>query len=393
MEMSTSGICNCSDDLAPFRDPKGPRTLVILLAVLCLGAPPLWSGSRDPQALLPAPSGPFRLGTRVLAPLVDKARPDDRFVRGFRTIPVQLWYPTSAKDGVRALYIADSKLLDFLKSNSSAPEIVESWRNLRTHAIENAPIEKGLYPLVIFSPGFGMARAYYTSWIEELASHGMIVAAVDHPFAGDACVDGRILAATPHPGGPTGQTGEMVADIRFVVSALRTLPGVDKLKVAAIGHSIGGAAALDACHVDSLIVTCVNLDGDPSFGKFASTGVGRPFLVIHQKPVFPGASPNSELARIGRELETTWQDVIAKQSAPAIRLSVRGTGHLSFTDAIFTRPDVVKEGGGELTDPLLVLHGTVATIVNYLRNSFDGHPQITMSLPDFIGPAKLGNLN
>jgi pimeloyl-ACP methyl ester carboxylesterase len=359
--------------------------------LLLLAALALWGSiCRAQDSPLPVPTGPYRVGTRILPPLLDKARPDQRFPRGFRTVPVQLWYPTSSHTGERALYIPDGVLLDFLKNNSSSPQVVESWRQMRTHAIENASVKKGRYPLLVFSAGFGMTRAYYTSWIEEFASRGFIVAALDHPFAGDTRVDGKVFTATPHPEGPTGQTREITADILLAISALMKEKGVDPRKVAALGHSIGGAAALDAC-TDQRIVTCVNLDGDPSFGKFASTGVGKPFMVVHQEPVFPNSSPDGELFRVGRKLDEQWKQIIAKQTAPAVRLSVRGTGHLSFSDALFTRPDLVKEGGGELTDPLEVLHGTVGVITDYLRNSFAGQPRITEPLPDFIRPAKLGS--
>jgi pimeloyl-ACP methyl ester carboxylesterase len=345
------------------------------------------------QSSLPAPNGPHRVGTRILPALVDESRPDKRFSGGFRTILVQLWYPTDAGDGVRSLYITDPELLDSLKAGSSKPEIVESWRNMRTHSIENAPPKKGRFPLITFSPGFGMARAYYTSWIEELASDGFVVAAVDHPFVGETRIDGKILSAKPHPDGPLAQTGAMAADLRFVISHLITEKYVDAHRIAAIGHSIGGAAAIDACALDPRIVSCVNLDGDPSFGKFANSDVGRPFLVIHQEPVFPQAKPGDELYKIGRELDATWQAIVARQSKPVLRLSVRGTAHFSFTDALFLRPDMLKEGSAELTDPLLVLRGTSAAIAEYLRNSFAGRPAIRKPLPPFIKPARLGSPN
>jgi pimeloyl-ACP methyl ester carboxylesterase len=362
-------------------------TLVFLMLILQMAS----VGSQTSKSILPTPSGPHHVGTRLLKPLVDKSRPDPRFPKGFRTIPVQLWYPTSVKDGARSLYFPDSQLLETLKANSSAPDVVESWRALRTDAIQDAAMERGKFPLIIFSPGFDMAREYYTSWAEEFASQGFVVATVDHPFAGVTRIDGTTFTATPNPKGPREQTGQMATDVSFVLGVLLHEHGVDKRKIAAVGHSIGGAAALDACRVDMRIGACVNLDGDPSFGTFQVTGVGRTFLVIHQKPAFPDSKPDGELATMGRKIDAAWQEVIGKQSAPAIRLMVLGTGHLSFSDALFTRPDLVKEGGGVLTDPLLVLHGTTEVIVSYLRNSFNGHPDVVSPLPEFIKPAKLGS--
>ena len=334
-------------------------------------------------------TGEFQVATRVLDPLVDTSRPDERFKRGARTLVVQLWYPTLTEDGEGALYFPDPALVDVIKEGSSVPDRVEKWRHLRTRAIANAPPAEGTFPLILFSHGFGMARSYYTSWIEELVSNGFVVAAIDHPFAGLMSIDGRVIALEQHPEGPRGHTADMATDIQFLLPLMLEQAGVDATRVAALGHSIGGAAALEACKLDNRISGCANLDG-AAFGSFADTGVGRPFLVIHQSPVFPDATPDGELARLGREIEQEWRNIIAKQTAPVHRLSVRGTGHFSFSDALFLRPELVAEGGGELEDPLLVLRGTTSVIVDYFEKTFSGQEDVVLTMPDFITPANLG---
>ncbi len=364
------------------------RLLIIFLA----GAPSLAGSPSEPASPFPDPTGPWGVATRVLEPFVDETRQDERFDSAARTMLVQLWYPTSAREGERSLYFADQELLEAVKAGSSAPEKVESWRALRTHAIENAPVADGSFPLILFSPGFGMARVYYTSWIEEFVSHGFIVAAIDHPFAGHTRIEGRIVETQMHPDGPEGQTSDMAADLQFLLPLLTQRPGVDAKRVAAVGHSIGGAAALQACHLEPRITGCVNLDG-AAFGSFAKTGVGQPFLVIHQKPVFEHVQPDGELARLGREIEKEWQDIIAKQDAPVLRLSVRGTGHLSFSDALFTRPELVADGGGRLADPLDVLRQTTAVIREFLSNAFSGTPGREIAMPDLVSPARMGQVD
>src|ERR1700681_4037296 len=124
------------------------KLLLVVIATLCLRV--ITPGRLIGQSSLPAASRPHRGGPRILPALVDESRPDTRFSSGFRTILVQLWYPTDAGDGVRSLYITDPELLDSLKAGSSKPEIVESWRDMRTHAIENAPPKKGRFPLITF---------------------------------------------------------------------------------------------------------------------------------------------------------------------------------------------------------------------------------------------------
>lgn len=344
---------------------------------------------QGPVSSLPAPTGKFSVGTRILAPQVDTSRPDSRFVRNARTLNVQLWYPTSSVRGPRSPYVPDAALLDAIQSAAKAPEKIEPWRTLFTHAVLDAPRSPGTFPLLLFSPGFGMARSYYTTWIEELTSHGYIVAAVDHPFAGVARIDGRVFTEQPHPDGPGAQADEMAVDLSFLLTSLAREAGVDPRRLAAIGHSIGGAAALEACRRDLRLVTCVNLDG-AAFGSYSTAGVHRPFLVVHQQPVFPDAKPDGKLAQMGREIEEEWKGIIAKQSVPALRLSVRGTGHFSFSDAPFIRPELVTDGGGVLSDPLIVLRSTAGVIDAYLTNAFDRHPERVPSLPELIQLARLG---
>ena len=364
--------------------------VVASVSLLALGAAFAARSEQASRDLLPAPTGRYSVGTRLLPPEIDRSRADKRFTRGYRTLQVQLWYPASPSHEPYASYFMEAPLLDTLKGESSAPEALERLRSLHTDALLTAPLAGGRYPLFLFSPGFGMPRAVYTSWVEQLASDGFIVAVIDHPFVGEMWIDGRALRAVPHPAGPQAQTAEMVADLHFLLPGLRSLPGVDPLRIAAIGHSIGGAAAIEACRFESALSACINLDGDPSFGHFSEVDVGKPFLVIHQKPVIPGAKPDGNLAKMGREIESAWKTVIAKQSRPVTRLAVRGTVHLSFTDLPFVRPSLTPASEGAATDPLRVLRATTAVMENYLNHSFAGYPGASLDLPDFISSAHLG---
>ncbi len=347
--------------------------------------------SRSPDSIFPQPTGEHRVATRILSPLVDESRPDDRFESGSRTLPVQIWYPTDATAGDHSLYFVDPALVDTIKAESSVPDRVETWRLLRTHSIEDGPIANGTFPLVLFSHGFGMARAYYTSWIEELVSHGFIVASIDHPFSGLTRIDEKVFGLDQDPDGPEGKTAVMARDLSFLLPTLSRLPGVDADRIAAIGHSIGGAAALELCRLDDRLAGCVNFDGAP-FGEFASTGVEKPYMVVHQQPNFPDAKPDGELALMGREIEKEWQEILSKQSEPVHRLSVRGTGHFSFSDALFIRPELIEDSVGEISDPIEVLTQTSAVVVQFLENLFSGKADAELSLPELITPARLGEV-
>ena len=58
------------------------------------------------------------------------------------------------------------------------------FREIQTHAFENAPIISGSnrFPLLIFSHGGGVPTFGYTSQIEDLVSQGYVVAAIEHTY-------------------------------------------------------------------------------------------------------------------------------------------------------------------------------------------------------------------
>src|SRR4051812_27489167 len=89
------------------------RLTCVVAALVCAAAnvPAQQSAPKAPQTpTLPRPTGAWNVATRVLTPVVDSSRPDDAFESGFRTIPVQLWYPTRATHGNHAPYVDEPTL-------------------------------------------------------------------------------------------------------------------------------------------------------------------------------------------------------------------------------------------------------------------------------------------
>jgi predicted dienelactone hydrolase len=66
---------------------------------------------------------------------------------------------------------------------------------VRAHACLNSNLAtaKRRYPAVLFSHGLGETRYSYVSILEDLASHGFIVVAIDHTYSNRMTVfpDGR----------------------------------------------------------------------------------------------------------------------------------------------------------------------------------------------------------
>ncbi|MGW4254980.1 alpha/beta hydrolase family protein [Streptomyces californicus] len=340
----------------------------VCVALVVAGPVAAWA---FPVPDFPGPTGRFPVGTRTLewsVPAADRARGKETYraeersradgEKGARPLVVQLWYPAGRGQGDarRAPYLgrteAEARTVSAaLADYSGVPGfLLDGLPRARTHAVPGAPVAEdgGPFPVVLFSPGLGGVRTQNTAWAEELASHGYVVAAVDHPYDAAAVVlsDGRILrtrvTATGDPAKDealaVGWTRTRAADLRAVLSRLERagsggadgpLAGrLDTGRVAVAGHSIGGAAALVAAREDARFDAVVDLDGYPH-----GTDGGRveqPVLALTQE-IGPDTDPDY-LPRLTRVLESG--------AAVNYRLTVPGAAHLTFTDAPLYLPPV-----------------------------------------------------
>ena len=249
---------------------------------------------------LPQPSGPLGIG-RAGYDWTDASRPN-RFssdANAHRELMVYVWYPTSKKSAdARGAYLPGAKQMD------ADPEIQRSMRDgygdnwplivsgaIYSHAVESAPPAKTpkQFPVIVLSHGLGGSGLGYTSLIENLVSHGYVVAAIEHTETAGVVVfsDGRIVRQ--HQDSPsTGlsraesfqrmvtqvglQIEEGAGDVRFVLNRLTELNAGDRQhfllagrldlnRVAAMGHSAGAEFAARACELDARFKACVDLDG------------------------------------------------------------------------------------------------------------------------------------
>ena len=307
---------------------------------------------------LPTPSGGYPVGTAIFhlirIPLQVNASAESST---HRELMVQVWYPAETpRDIATTPYIPDSALISAMKKDeymNISAETLESWRNLKSHSFLNADVtaNSDQFPLVIFSHGFGMARCNYTLYTEDLASHGFIVAAIDHANSGLTVLpDGRVLSFAPDSLGPDHKVVQMAEDATFVVDALldgtqnvdKFVGRIDPQRIGMLGHSLGGAAALNVGWIDIRFRAYANLDGY-QFGQIREKGINGPFLAILQQPGGPISIPDS----MGIERKREWADIIAKTKNDAFIIKVKGTSHFNFSDFPFLIPDslLVRNGG------------------------------------------------
>jgi alpha-beta hydrolase superfamily lysophospholipase len=324
-----------------------------MLSIAIAGA--LWVTASALPGRLPIPTGPFDLGTEVV--YITRA-----MLSGpRRRISVQVWFPAKLpKSSPNARYLPSSSLVTAMKKDeymNIKPEVLDGWNKLRSHGWMWAPIAPGKFPVVLFSPGFGLSRASYTTIVEELASHGNIVLAIDHPYMGlTIWRDGKAISTedNPNKGKPDANVSLMAADDSAILDMLFSSSSplskfrayADSSRVAVVGHSIGGAASMEAARTDRRILAAVNYDGS-AFGPVASLGLAKPFLVLLNEPDANHRPPK----KLAAERLKEWTDLIAKHATPSYLAFVDGTIHLTFTDLPFLVPKELMTKNGAAMPP------------------------------------------
>ena len=297
------------------------------------------SAGQRPTPYLPEPTGPCRAGTTSLW-LTDTSRPDP-WVAGVsaRELMVSLWYPAALSGGRRAQYMtpAESELLLTSAGITDVPQGALS--TVRASAISDATPagHQRSLPLVVLSPGFTNPRSTLTALAEDLASHGYVVAGIDHTYESHATAfpDGRITTCLARQARRRGSgfwekvAAGRAADVCFVLGELTganpAWPGaglIDPSRVAMAGHSVGGAAAIAAMLADSRIRAGIDMDG-ATVAPIPDRGLSRPFLFLGKQANYTPGSGGAV---------TTWERDWTLLTGWKRWILVAGAVHASFTD-------------------------------------------------------------
>ncbi|GAB2592440.1 hypothetical protein Aab01nite_37600 [Paractinoplanes abujensis] len=308
------------------------RTLLTgTLAVAAIGSTTVPATAAPPRLTLPRPTGPYEVGTVTLN-LVDRSRPDPFTGQaGHRELMAGVWYP--ARDTgryPRAPWMEPDLLRTYLVDAGYAADTVLTPL---TYGHVGAPVRrtgKGL-PVLIFSHGAGGHRNEHSTMVQQLASHGYVVIAIDH--LGDAysrLPDGRIVTPTEQSAVPE----DYAQDARFVVGRLARLPhglagAVDTSRIGMFGWSKGGTATARVLLTDPRVKAGLAIDG-PMLPAL-SGHIDRPFMLMTAE--FPRAT-DPAVARFWTQLHG-W------------RLDVRAEGavHSSYGDLQVLMPQLAKVVG------------------------------------------------
>ncbi|NYF90022.1 hypothetical protein RBB79_10650 [Tunturiibacter empetritectus] len=315
-----------------------------------------------PMFTLPKPTGPYPVGTRILY-LKDSSRTEDKAEKPgtARELVVQLWYPADPSNNHLAAYERRSETIPLTSYRSVL------WTNSR----EDAPVatQGGPFHVLLFNHGWAGRRTLNTFLTEDLASHGYVVASIDHTYnasrvelPGDRIVDdtdgSSLLDTNLHSVSEITETwnkelSKWVADEVFVLNTLQSdnldqaspwYGRLDTHRAGALGHSFGGAAAVQMCSVDARIQSAINMDGW-TFGDLRQRAANQPTMFLYGiAGNSPSPPPNS--ATMGRaeraeaELDATDRNEVdtSLRQFGGYKVSINNTAHMDFTDHPLVSP-------------------------------------------------------
>jgi len=354
--------------------------VLIVLGIVSVPVAVVILGWRHPDRLtLPAPTGPYAVG-RMVVDWRDDGRIDTFApTRGTkRELPVWIWYPATRDPNTPRADYMPPRLREAMQPNPPRIVLFVMSRltidrgRVTSHALDAPALVAGAgrLPVVLLKPALGAAVVQNSALAEDLASHGYVVVGSDSPYTtpGVAYQDGRIALRTTagHPPETApgrvselapGQANDLylpvvdawVKDNRFILDRLHALGDADPSgrftgrldldAVGAVGHSIGGAAALQFCQEDARCKAGVDLDGAP-LGEVVRTGIAKPFLfLLADRPMFD--MPEPDLPDEERALLAAIDHIRRNVPTRPSLLLLRGAAHFNlFDQAMLSEPTV-----------------------------------------------------
>lgn len=304
----------------------------------------------------PRPTGPYEIGTLTYH-WVDAARPE-RFTADpsdRRELMVQIWYPAKpAPSSPRAPYIPDADAVTpALARVLDVPEFtLRHMRYVTSSAVASAPVadDRSGYPVLIFLAGNGGFRQVNTFQVEELVSHGYVVAAIDQPYAFATVVfpDGRRAAydtrmrdrafkdrLLPHLAQDVGFTLDQLTAVDAADPNGILTGRLDLRHVGLFGHSLGGIVGAEACRQEPRLRACL-LEDAYMPADVVRDGLRQPAMWITR---------DAETMRLERRQAGGWSEADIEEHLTTMRAvfeSLPGAGyyvqvprmfHLDMTDS------------------------------------------------------------
>jgi dienelactone hydrolase len=215
-----------------------------------------------------------------------------------RPLYLHIWYPTSVYPSQRIRYAWNNPVYNQNTGGSVYPGLPDTpaltfTGSLSAHEVaDGAPLARGRFPLLVATHGFEVAaEKNMPDTLETLASHGYIVASVEHTGDDDAWYQTYFmetyvgLKLGPNPSIYAATILERAKDVSFVIGAV--LAGktdrsgvplsaqIDADEIGVLGYSLGGQTTLAT-------VTGISAQGLPADRrvKAAFMGAGSNYSLL-----------------------------------------------------------------------------------------------------------------
>jgi predicted dienelactone hydrolase len=303
------------------------------------------------------PSGEYAVGTTTLY-FQDGSRDEiySNDPEDVRELNVQVWYPGRLSDDAEfAPYMTrlDLSAPAFARFLGLPSFVLNHVSLIDTHAILEAPFaeEGSPFPVLIFSHGWGGTRTQSTYLMEELASHGYVVVALDHTYGALVTVfpDDRVVlqktdileqdqSDEEFKRSANTLIGVWAGDVHFILDQLEAMNDgnlespfegrLDLDRVGIFGHSTGGGNAVQVCWLDSRCKVGLALDAwlEPVSLEALDEGLDQPFMFLWSEGW--GSDENKvRFQRLYKELR-----------GDSYQLEIEGTRHYDFSDLPLLSP-------------------------------------------------------
>jgi predicted dienelactone hydrolase len=316
----------------------------------------------------------------------------------YRKLMIQIWYPSELDSSAqRAPYVEHvSPLLEGVGDAISIPPFLLSHlQHIHSHSYKDVSVAKAQakYPVLLFSHGLTGFRNQNTFQVEELASHGYIVVGIDHPYDAAAVVypDQSVISLKLESlsgfDSYVDKSKIWLEDSQFVLDSLTALSAsseltnspnltnqskhatshqaitdtasnelkqltahMDMSQIGALGHSFGGATAVQLLMTDSRIKVAVNMDGVLYGQPVPQQGLSKPYLQMNAEQSIDDEwftqSLDQAVKTTGRSKESYeqfWAESKdrrkkATSGADAYSIMINHANHMSFTDFYLYSP-------------------------------------------------------
>lgn len=301
----------------------------------------------------------------------------------YRKLMIQVWYPAELDSNAqRAPYVEHiSPLLEGVGDAISIPPFLLSHlQYVQSNAYKDAKVAQSQdkYPVLLFSHGLTGFRNQNTFQVEELASHGYIVVSIDHPYDAAAVVypDQSVISLKLESlsgfDSYVDKSKVWLENSQFVLDSLTALSNdsdsdqavagtslnelkqltahMDMSQIGALGHSFGGATAVQLLMKEPRIKAAVNMDGVLYGQPVPEQGLSRPYLHMNAEQSIDDEwftqSLDQAVKMSGRSKESYeqyWAESKdrrkkAASGADAYSIMINHANHMSFTDFYLYSP-------------------------------------------------------